>query len=95
MALGGIVVVSLRHGAVRRASPDGPERPPHDYNPALTVRRPDVNQYARSDYLDSGELSRLLLAIPRHTLAGLRDYALSNDSIPGRAAAVGDARPYV
>lgn len=57
-------------------SADGRERPLHDYNPTLTVARPDVSQYARAEYLDSEELGRLLRAIPRRSAAGLRDYAL-------------------
>jgi integrase len=57
-------------------SADGRERPLHDYNPTLTVARPDVSHYARAEFLDSEELARLLQAIPRKSAAGLRDYAL-------------------
>lgn len=57
-------------------SPAGGERPLHGHNPALIVRRPDVRGYARAEYLDSWELARLLAAVPRTTVAGLRDYAL-------------------
>ena len=35
-----------------------------------------MTSYARADYLDAGELTRLLSAIPRQTVRGLRDYAL-------------------
>jgi len=54
----------------------GGERPLGDRNPAATIRRPDVASYARADYLDASELARLLGAIPRWTVRGLRDYAL-------------------
>ena len=54
----------------------GGERPLHDHNPAAVVSRPDATSYARADYLDAGELTRLLGAIPRKTARGLRDYAL-------------------
>jgi integrase len=57
-------------------TPGGGERPLHGYNPAASVRRPDVRSYARADYLDAGQLRRLLAAIPRATVRGLRDYAL-------------------
>jgi integrase len=58
------------------ATGDGGERPLHGHNPALTVERPDVGEYARADYLDAAALGRLLRAIPRHSVAGLRDYTL-------------------
>ena len=54
----------------------GGERPLGDRNPAATIRRPDAASYARADYLDASELERLLGAIPRSSVRGLRDYAL-------------------
>ncbi len=55
---------------------DGGERPLHAYNPAANVRRPEVEAYTESEFLDARALARLLGAIPRDTVGGLRDYAL-------------------
>ena len=59
--------VSTRY-LVRTA--DGGERPLHAYNPAANVRRPEVEAYTESEFLDARALARLLGAIPRDTVAG-------------------------
>ena len=40
------------------------------------MRRPEVEAYTESEFLDARALARLLGAIPRDTVGGLRDYAL-------------------
>lgn len=55
---------------------DGRERPLHTYNPALTVKRPKVESYAKADFLNAVDLRALLGAINRNRLSGMRDYAL-------------------
>jgi integrase len=55
---------------------DGGERPLHSHNPARALTRPQPAAYHQATYLDAGQLRRLLNAIPRHTVAGRRDYAL-------------------
>ena len=57
--------------------PDGRERPLHDgINPARAVRRPKINAFGKAVYLDAEAMTRLLQAIPRDTVQGLRDLAL-------------------
>lgn len=54
----------------------GGESPLHNHNPVAAVQRPRQGFSPQADYLEPMQLRRLLAAIPRHTLQGLRDYAL-------------------
>ena len=57
-------------------TPDGREHPLHTFNPANTVPHPKTSPYGKSRYLTPDEARAFLQSIPRHTLQGLRDYAL-------------------
>ena len=56
--------------------PNGRQRPLGDRNPVLGVERPEVKPFAKASYLTERQVCQLLEAIPRHTVHGLRDYAL-------------------
>jgi site-specific recombinase XerD len=55
---------------------DGAERPLHAFNPAAAVPHTKSSPYNKSSYLSAEQARAFLQAIPRHTLQGLRDYAL-------------------
>lgn len=56
--------------------PAGREQPLHTFNPALAVPHPKTAPYGKAHYLTADQARTFLLAIPRHTLQGQRDYAL-------------------